>query len=522
MERFTQHVQQLGNTNSLQKLAVDLATTIPETLTSGSNFLTLDNLLKAKPITADEVNLLVRQNSSVNNLQQNNVTANNSSIPIQSSTSNHMDSSSAFISSLPPTSQSSTFIPTIPVSTSQSTIHSDSSSDFIKSLPSATQAATVVEKEGEYKVITADEILNVITEHEKNKPVYPQFSFPNGRKLDGRVIKWVKRESPNEGKMLTNMDDLLNCIKQEIEQNCNLPVDNIPEFVNPNIPEHLKNTQEDTDLFHFTPQIHIPSPQTIKMNIRMPIVDQRGTVYDSLRQGLPPTWEKVFKDSEPHLGVISEVLQKDEQVNGMWYPRKQDLFRAFYYCPLTVPGTNIPYVKAVIIGMDPYPQYLNGDPTYPKATGMSFSIRPDDKIIPKSLNKIFEELEMEYGSEGYRRPEHGDLSDIAVQGVLFLNYCPTFSPKLQNTKLAHVKRDFWKGFMLNVIDAITSVCPNAIFVMWGRDAQNLEAHIPAKMKRLMAMHPANQRNEGFLGCGHFRTINETLKSCGQREIDWQT
>jgi uracil-DNA glycosylase len=300
----------------------------------------------------------------------------------------------------------------------------------------------------------------------------------------------------------------------------NAPAPDIPDYskifnLNPSTSDIAPS--QNAPQFIFSDVVNIPSPQQIKQNIIEPIIDQRMTVYDSLRQGIPATWEKLFLESAPHLSLISDLLQKDEQINGMWYPLKQDLFRAFRYCPLTVPNTNIPYLKVVIIGMDPYPQYLNGNPNYPKAVGMSFSIRPEDKDIPKSLHKIFEE--MEQSIPGYRMPRHGDLTDLATQGVLFLNSCLTYSSRANPP---HVKTDIWRGFMLNVINIITETCPGAIFVMWGRDAQKLEKDIPPKMMRLNAMHPANRQNAGFLGCGHFRIINETLISRNQTPINWQT
>lgn len=398
---------------------------------------------------------------------------------------------------------------------SSNPVTADEITQLTQAVQSATQSVTPVEKVDQFKNTTADDVLNRIKDHQATKPVYKPFVFSNGKTLQGRMIKWTPQDIPNDENPITSLEQLSEILKKETEESCNLPTDKQMYLHDPEIP-----------IFSFgdevvVPQITIPSPQTIKSKIIEPFIDQGMTVYQSLRQGIPITWERLFNESAPHLKLISDILEEDEKINGMWYPLKQDLFKAFRYCPLTVPGTNIPYVKAVIIGMDPYPQLISYN--RPKAVGMSFSVRRDDEDIPFSLRKIFQELELEYSSEGYRIPSHGDLTDIAVQGVLFLNKCPTFTPKFGPNEHIHLKKDFWKGFILNVINMITEICPKAIFVMWGADAQKLDGLIPAKMKRLMAAHPANRNaNGGFLGCGHFKTINETLISTGQTPINWQT
>ena len=465
--------------NNLQNLTYTLAQQQPST----SGFLKLENIIGSKPVTEEELTTLIAN-----------------------------------------------------VKTSSTSATSATSSTFpIPSNVSASQPVTPVDQIGQFKNTTAEDVLNRIEEHQKSRPHYQPFIFPNGKTIAGKMIKWTKQDVPNNGQPITSLEQLSNILKQEVEETCNLPTTTMYQY-DSSIPDFLKNInpvssvdpipQKDTDQFQFVFEekvdIPIPSPQSIKSKIIEPYIDQRMTMFDSLRMGLPATWERLFNESIPHLKLISDILQKDEMENGTWYPLKQDLFRAFRYCPLTVPGTNIPYLKAVIIGMDPYPQCLDGNVNHPKAVGMSFSIRRDDPVIPVSLRKIFQEMELEFSSEGYRIPSHGDLTDIAVQGVLFLNKCPTFTPRFGPNEHIHLKKDFWKGFIINVINIITEVCPKAIFVMWGGDAQKLDGLIPAKMKRLVAAHPSNRQNSGFLGCGHFRIINETLISQGERPINWQT
>ncbi len=61
-----------------------------------------------------------------------------------------------------------------------------------------------------------------------------------------------------------------------------------------------------------------------------------------------------------------------------------------------------------------------------------------------------------------------------------------------------------------------------IFVLWGNDAQKLEPMIGRNFKNmLMAPHPSGlSAYRGFIGCDHFKTINEMLKTQGKKEIRW--
>ena len=67
-------------------------------------------------------------------------------------------------------------------------------------------------------------------------------------------------------------------------------------------------------------------------------------------------------------------------------------------------------VRVVILGQDPYP-------TPGHAHGLAFSVEPDVRPLPRSLNNIFKELRKDLGDA----PQTGDLRFWAAQGVLLLN-----------------------------------------------------------------------------------------------------
>lgn len=86
--------------------------------------------------------------------------------------------------------------------------------------------------------------------------------------------------------------------------------------------------------------------------------------------------------------------------------------------------TNFDNVKVVICGQDPY-QTL----TFP--IGLAFAVNRGVEI-PKSLQNIYTELRTDMSIE---TPKHGDLTNLAKEGVLLLNNSLTV---LEGTSNSHV------------------------------------------------------------------------------------
>lgn len=76
-------------------------------------------------------------------------------------------------------------------------------------------------------------------------------------------------------------------------------------------------------------------------------------------------------------------------------------------------------VRVLIVGQDPYP-------TPGMAVGLSFSVAPDVRQLPGSLENIFRELHTDLGLS---RPSNGDLTPWTRQGVLLLNKALTTAPR---------------------------------------------------------------------------------------------
>lgn len=219
-----------------------------------------------------------------------------------------------------------------------------------------------------------------------------------------------------------------------------------------------------------------------------------------------PSWKSVFDNSKRELEKIATCLELDQKKNGAFVPLKSNLFKAFELTPLD-------QVRVVIIGQDPYHQLLT--PTQPRAQGLSFSVHPDDEI-PSSLKNIYKEISACFPT--WIPPTHGDLTSWATQGVLLLNTCLTCLPNQPNS---HGKYKLWMPFIVNVLKAIDEVRPNCIYVLWGRDAQQMEKYLGVRAFKLTAAHPSGMSaSRGFFGCQHFLKINELLIKFGEPPISW--
>lgn len=244
----------------------------------------------------------------------------------------------------------------------------------------------------------------------------------------------------------------------------------------------------------------------ITLNI-LPVVDQSWEISRIAKEAINHSWKEAFDSAEPELKHITKILDIEKKL-GSYYPKKEDLFNAFSYCGLN-------NVKVVIFGDSPYADMvdINGK-MMPRDMGLAYSVRKDDNI-PTMLKNIYKELQQEYID--FKVPSHGDLTKWCDQGVLLLNTSLTISPKI-----SHAKYQLWFGFLSKIIKHITMKNPNTIFLLWG-DTQKMADIITDKFVQLSCRSPknANEFQGSFIGCGHFKLVNDHLIKLGQRPIDWQ-
>lgn len=206
--------------------------------------------------------------------------------------------------------------------------------------------------------------------------------------------------------------------------------------------------------------------------------------------------EKEFR--KDYFKELMIKLEQDEKQHIV-YPKKEDRFNAFKL-------TNLPDVKVVILGQDPY---INEN----QAMGLSFSI-PKGEKIPPSLKNIFKEIE---NSTFCEKKTDGDLTYLANQGVFLLNCVLTVRKGQSNSH----KNYGYKTFANNVIEFLNLIDRPIVFMLWGNFAKEKASLITNKNHLVLnAVHPSPLAGNKFLGCNHFVLANEFLEKNGLKSINW--
>lgn len=200
------------------------------------------------------------------------------------------------------------------------------------------------------------------------------------------------------------------------------------------------------------------------------------------------------------MAELRRFLTEERRVATILPPMPQ-IFAAFDRTPL-------PAVKVVILGQDPYMRPG-------QAHGLSFSV-PRGVRVPPSLQNIYKELGADLGLP---RPDHGDLTRWADQGVLLLNALLTVR---EGEPFSHAGHG-WERFTDAAIAALDQRREGLVFLLWGRPAQQKAAHIDARRHLVLkAAHPSPMAaDRGFFGCRHFSKANAYLEARGVAPVDWR-
>ena len=189
---------------------------------------------------------------------------------------------------------------------------------------------------------------------------------------------------------------------------------------------------------------------------------------------------------------ILDVLYKLREDGKRFTPPLKQVFRAFEECPYFK-------LKVVIIGQDPYPHFGVAD-------GLAFSCSNTMKPQP-SLKKIFEAVDSTvYDNE---RKEHDpNLTRWASQGVLLLNSALTCEIDKVGS---HYK--IWQDFMVYVLDVLNHTNTSLVFVLMGKQAQELESLIGDNHHIIKTTHPAyaSYNKSEWDSCNCFNEINKIIK-----------
>lgn len=219
---------------------------------------------------------------------------------------------------------------------------------------------------------------------------------------------------------------------------------------------------------------------------------------------LPDSWQAALSTEfeQPYWAQLQAFLAQEQAAGKTLLPSAENRFNALQATPLD-------QVKVVILGQDPYP-------TEGHAHGLSFSVLPDVKPLPRSLQNINKELQSDVSVDNRHT---GYLQAWAEQGVLLLNTVLTVEAGQAGS---HQKRG-WERFTDAVIRAVNAQSNPVVFVLWGGHAQKKATLIDAsKHLILQSVHPSplSARN-GFFGSKPFSQTNQFLQQHGRSTINWQ-
>jgi len=217
-----------------------------------------------------------------------------------------------------------------------------------------------------------------------------------------------------------------------------------------------------------------------------------------LSELVDPGWATALAPVEDAIAALGEFLREEVAAGRGYLPAGDKVLRAF-----TRPFDE---VRVLIVGQDPYPT-----PGHP--VGLSFSVDPGVRPVPRSLQNIYTEL---VDDLGVARPTSGDLSPWADRGVLLLNRVLTVSPGRPGSH----RGKGWEAVTQQAITALVARPQPLVAILWGRDAQSLTPML-GSTPIVASVHPSPlSASGGFFGSRPFSRVNDLLARQGAEPVDW--
>ena len=234
------------------------------------------------------------------------------------------------------------------------------------------------------------------------------------------------------------------------------------------------------------------------MPITVDLEDIKNKLVDKVK---PSGWALKLKGfiQSSEFDKILNTLYVEREAGKRFTPPLKYVFRAFEECPLKD-------LKVVVIGQDPYPYMGVADGV---AVSCSLTAKPQPSLrhILKAVNESC------YG--GLPVSEDPDLVRWSNQGVLLLNSALTCEVDKPGT---HVP--IWNDFLMYLIDMLSLTSSGLVFILMGKQAQELEPVIGASHHILKTHHPAYAARTGTdWDCENvFNKTNEILKQSNGEEF----
>ena len=218
----------------------------------------------------------------------------------------------------------------------------------------------------------------------------------------------------------------------------------------------------------------------------------------TLADTVHPSWATALEPVAQTIAGLGLFLREELAAGRSYLPAGGHVLRAF--------EKPLEDVRVLIVGQDPYP-------TPGHAVGLSFSVAPDVRPLPRSLQNIYTELSTDLDVP---QPTTGDLSPWADRGVLLLNRVLTVRP---GAPASHRGRG-WESVTARAISALVERGGPMVAILWGRDARGLVPHLGG-IPCIESPHPSPlSARSGFFGSRPFSRANELLRRQGADPIDW--
>ncbi|RLK55466.1 uracil-DNA glycosylase [Actinokineospora cianjurensis] len=210
-------------------------------------------------------------------------------------------------------------------------------------------------------------------------------------------------------------------------------------------------------------------------------------------------WALALEPVADKIAAMGDFLRAEVAAGRTYLPAGENVLRAFQQ-----PFAD---VRVLIVGQDPYP-------TPGHAVGLSFSVAPDVRPIPKSLINIYKEYVEDLG---HPTPANGDLTPWTEHGVLLLNRALTVEPGKSN---AHQGKG-WEDVTEQAIKSLAARGGPLVAILWGRNARNLRPML-GSVPAIESAHPSPlSAHAGFFGSKPFSRANELLAEQGAEPVDWK-
>ncbi len=217
-----------------------------------------------------------------------------------------------------------------------------------------------------------------------------------------------------------------------------------------------------------------------------------------LAELVDPGWARALAPVEPAIAGLGDFLRAEVAAGRGYLPAGPHVLRAF--------GQPLDAVRVLIVGQDPYPT-----PGHP--VGLSFSVAPQVRPLPRSLQNIYRELVADLAVPG---PTSGDLTPWTRHGVLLLNRVLTVTPGESGSH----RDKGWEQVTDQAVRALVARGGPLVAILWGRDAQNLRPLL-GQVPRIESAHPSPMSaDRGFFGSRPFSRANTLLAEQGAAPVDW--